>query len=321
MNEVMLIDEKVIESKIYVIRGVKVMLDFDLAKIYGYDTKSFNRQVKNNIGKFEDDFMFQLTSEEFESLRCNFCTSNVGAIGRGGRRYLPYAFTEQGIYMLMTVLKGELAVKQSKALIRIFKKMKDYIAMKNDYLSYDKIIDMALQTEKNTSDIKLIKTELKSINKLIGNGYQKEILLLNGKQVESDLAYKQIYGLAKATIYIIDDYIDLKTLVLLKDINKKIEVTIFSDNVTKKLHRLEYDDFVNEYNIKLSFKHTNNKIHDRYVIIDYGKRNEKIFHCGSSSKDSGNKVTTINEISDTSVYKEFVKDLLTNQDLTLFSEV
>lgn len=94
----------------------------DLAKIYGYSTKDFNRQVKNNIEKFEQDFMFQLSDEERGILRCKNSTSSWG-----GRRYNPYAFTEQGIYMLMTVLKGDLAIKQSKALIRIFKQMKDYI--------------------------------------------------------------------------------------------------------------------------------------------------------------------------------------------------
>ena len=98
------------------------MLDMDLANIYGYSTKDFNRQVKNNIERFEQDFMLQLSNEECEILRCKNSTSSWG-----GRRYNPYAFTEQGIYMLMTVLKGDLATKQSKALIRIFKQMKDYI--------------------------------------------------------------------------------------------------------------------------------------------------------------------------------------------------
>ncbi len=100
------------------------MLDFELAEIYGYETKTFNQQVKNNIEKFDDDFRFQLTKEEWEFLRSKNLTSK-SETGSGGRRYLPFAFTEQGIYMLMTVLKGELAVKQSKALICTFKQMKD----------------------------------------------------------------------------------------------------------------------------------------------------------------------------------------------------
>ena len=97
------------------------MLDFELAEIYGYETRSFNQQVKNNIEKFEEDFRFQLTKEEIENLRSKFFISSWG-----GSRYRPYAFTEQSIYMLMTVLKGDLATKQSKALIRTFKQMKDF---------------------------------------------------------------------------------------------------------------------------------------------------------------------------------------------------
>ena len=119
-QEIILINEETIQSKIYIVRGQKVMLDVDLAEIYGYETKSFNRQVKNNQQKFDgDDFMFQLTNEELDRLlRCKNCTLNRGT-GRGKHvKYNPYVFTEQGIYMLMTVLRGELATKQSRALIR-----------------------------------------------------------------------------------------------------------------------------------------------------------------------------------------------------------
>jgi len=175
-NAIIEITKETVQNKIYTVRGQQVMLDSDLAEIYGYDTKYFNRQVKNNIEKFESDFMFQLTKQEAENLRCKNCTSNtvdntidadvatpysrcknctlnkdktdeivVDVVidnissrsqnatlnvrhGRGQNiKYLPYAFTEQGIYMLMTVLKGELATQQSKALIRLFKGMKDYI--------------------------------------------------------------------------------------------------------------------------------------------------------------------------------------------------
>lgn len=132
---------------IYDIRGVRVMLDMDLAKIYGYSTKDFNRQVKNNIEKFEQDFRFQLTDEECEILRCKNSTSNWG-----GRRYNPYAFTEQGIYMLMTVLKGPLATRQSKSLIRIFKQMKDYIIENQPLLGQREYLQLSLQTTQNTQE-------------------------------------------------------------------------------------------------------------------------------------------------------------------------
>ena len=121
-QEIILISEETIQSKIYIVRGQKVMLDFELAEIYGYSTTKFNQQVKNNIEKFDEDFMFQLTKEEFENLMSKKLTSSWG-----GRRKLPKVFTEQGIYMLMTVLKGELATKQSKALIRTFKQMKELL--------------------------------------------------------------------------------------------------------------------------------------------------------------------------------------------------
>ena len=116
-DEIMLVNHESLVKKIYIIRGQKVMLDFELAEIYGYETKRFNEQVKRNIEKFDEDFMFQLTDEEVSELsRSQNATLNKSA-GRGSNiKYNPHAFTEQGIYMLMTVLKGELAVKQSKAL-------------------------------------------------------------------------------------------------------------------------------------------------------------------------------------------------------------
>ena len=122
-TEIIIHNENDLRNKIYTIRGVHVMLDSDLAEIYGYETKRFNEQVKNNIERFDEDFRFQLTQEEVDILRSKFSTTNISAMTRS----LPYAFTEQGIYMLMTVLRGELAVKQSKTLIRLFKQMKDFV--------------------------------------------------------------------------------------------------------------------------------------------------------------------------------------------------
>ena len=192
-----LIDEDLLKSRIYTIRGVKVMLDADLAEIYGYSTKDFNRQVKNNIEKFDEDFRFQLTSEEFEILkskiwtssddskfepqsilRCKNCTSSEGdepepqkilrsknlTSSWGGARYAPYAFTEQGIYMLMTVLKGEQATAQSKALIRLFKQMKDYIAAENAPDVSAGMVALATQTSQNTRDIAEIATDVRTLS-------------------------------------------------------------------------------------------------------------------------------------------------------------
>ena len=147
--EIAIIDERTIRDKIYEVRGVKVMLDFELAEIYGYETKNFNRQVKNNAERFEgDEFMFQLTRYEIEELsRCKNFTSSWG-----GSRYLPFAFTEQGLYLLMTVLRGDLAVKQSRALVMAFKAMKDYIADTRGLVTQRDLLRLSMQTTENTEE-------------------------------------------------------------------------------------------------------------------------------------------------------------------------
>ncbi|MCD0090581.1 ORF6N domain-containing protein, partial [Streptococcus agalactiae] len=159
---------------------------------YGYETKNFNRQVKNNIEKFEgEDFMFQLTENEFENLRCKNFTSSWG-----GSRYLPNAFTEQGIYMLMTVLRGELAIRQSRALIRTFKQMKDFIIENQDFISSKELVQIAVQTNQNTKDIAEIKSQMatkedlkKVMDNFIDPDTYKHFLLMNGDKIEADVAY------------------------------------------------------------------------------------------------------------------------------------
>ena len=144
-KELVVIDEAAIKSKIYYIRNQKVMLDFELAEIYGYETRAFNQQVKRNNEKFDDDFMFQLTDEEVYELSRSQNVTLKKRIGRGSNiKYNPYAFTEQGIYMLMTVLRGKLAVKQSKALIRMFKQMKDFIIENQDFISSKELVQIAI---------------------------------------------------------------------------------------------------------------------------------------------------------------------------------
>ena len=277
------------------------MLDFELAEIYGYTTTRFNEQVRNNAEKFDDDFMFQLTKSEFENLISKKSTSSWG-----GRRKLPYAFTEQGIYMLMTVLRGELAVKQSKALIRMFKQMKDFIIENQDFIGSKELVQIAIQTNRNTNDIAKIndkistlatKEDLKKVmDNFIDPDTYKHFLLMNGDKIEADVAYTKIYKSAKKSIYVIDNYIGLKTLELLRAAKDDIEIIIFSDNLQNKdmLTKNILDDFRKGYpNINLNMKMTGKKYHDRYIAIDYGIENEAFYLCGASSKDAGNKVSSI----------------------------
>ena len=311
-NELSIYDEDYLKSKIYIIRRVQVMIDADLADIYGYSTKRFNEQVKNNIERFDEDMRFQLTSNEYDVLRSKISTSKPET--RGGRQYLPYVFTEQGIYMLMTVLKGELAVDQSKKLIRLFKQMKDFIVQLQNVLPESEIKMLAIQTQNNTEDIRQIKQRVDDLTVVVkdftDSNIKKDYLLFNGQTVEADIAYSEIYSYAKKTIHIVDNYISLKTLVLLKSVAANVKVIIFSDNVNHGLHQTEFNDFKKEYpNVDITLKTTGGIYHDRYIFIDHGTKNEMIFHCGGSSKDGGRRVSSITKVNDVMLYRNIIDNL------------
>lgn len=337
-DEMIVVNYESLVEKIYIIRGKKVILDFELAKIYGYETKNFNRQVKNNIEKFEgEDFRFRLTEEEISDLRCKNFTSSWG-----GNRYLPYAFTEQGIYMLMTVLKGELAVKQSRALIRTFKQMKDYIIENQGLIGKREFLQLSMQITSNAVEMQNLRQDLRDVedkvaevvdnlNDVVHKSELSELildlsnpqlkygfLLLNGQTVEANLAYKSIYNIAKKSIYIVDNYIGVKTLVLLKDVPVSVDIRIFSDNIGKGLHNLEYQDFCREYPLrKVKLQKSGGEFHDRYIIIDWNSAHQRIYHCGASSKDAGRRITSITEVADSVIYSDLVNKLLKNPILKL----
>ncbi|MBR1635871.1 MAG: ORF6N domain-containing protein [Lachnospiraceae bacterium] len=328
-GQIAIVTEEIIREKIYVVRGQRVMLDADLAEIYGYETKNFNRQVKNNKEKFAgDDFMFRLTHEELEELvRCKNFTSrdNFFQGQSGGTRYLPNVFTEQGIYMLMTVLRGELAVRQSRALVRLFKQMKDYLAEDQRWLGQQELLRLSVQTNENTKAIGEIREQMATKDDLVNfmanfmdAHIGKEFLIMDGQTVEADIAYHQIYEMAEQSIFVVDNYIGIKTLALMKDVPEKIKIIIFSDNMGKSLTRLEYEDFVKEYpHVGIEFRKTDGKFHDRFIILDYGAEMEKIFQCGASSKDAGRRITTINRMTLKEIYHPMTDRLLQNEVLVL----
>ena len=336
-NETVLINEETIKSKIYSIRGQSVMLDFELAEIYGYTTTKFNQQVKNNINKFDEDFMFQLTKAEFDNLMSKNLTSSWG-----GRRKLPKVFTEQGIYMLMTVLKGDLATKQSKALIRTFKQMKDYILENQNLVSMRESLHLSMQISQNTHSTMQLRFELNEVEAQIteimdklGNlvtrselselmsefgkpNIKRGYLVLNGNPFKADIVYDEIYRQAQKSIFIIDNYIGLKTLEKLINIKNKVDVYIFSDNLAKGLRQNIYVDFCKEYpNLNIKLFHSGGVFHDRYIILDYGTNDEKVFLCGASSKDAGGRITSILEEPDIGKYESMIKNLLKNKQLVL----
>ena len=332
-TEIAIIDERSIRDRIYEIRGVKVMLDFDLAEIYGYETKAFNQQVKRNEDRFPADFRFKLTRDEIDELvRSQFVTSRNTFQGQGGgTRYLPWAFTESGIYMLMTVLKGELAKQQSIALIRIFRSMKDYIVETQGLVTQRDILRLSLQTNENTEAIRRLQSWLGDQQKIVAEQQklllehddmlaealteigetlkksdispvllqfdvpedQKEFLLREGHPAKADVAYMDIYSKAKKSVYIVDNYINIKTLRLLQDVKSGVTVTIFSDNIRHQLHASDYADFQMEFpSIPVTFISTGGIMHDRFIILDYEEPDERIYHCGASSKDAAVRLTT-----------------------------
>ena len=310
-----------LKAKIYMIRGQKVMLAADLAEIYGYSTKAFNQQVRNNIEKFDEDFRFQLTPDETAELRSKFLTANINPMSR----YEPFVFTETEIYMLMTVLKGDLAERQSKALIRTFKAMKDYIQNEPQLVEPSNLIRLSLQLSENTKDISEIKEKMitkDDLTKVIQSFSLPdkgiEYVIYSGQTFEADAAYAEIYSKAKKKLYIVDNYIGPKTLLMLKSVPTNVDIIIFSDNLNNILRLSELQAFQAEYPyVKLSFQKTGGKFHDRYIIIDYKCRTEKIYHCGASSKDAGNKITTISKSDNRTLYYPMIEGLLQQPELRL----
>lgn len=327
-NEIMIANEQSLRDKIYEIRGQQVMLDSDLAEIYGYTVSAFNQQVKRNIDRFPEDFMFQLKPEELpESLKSQNVILNESGNRRGMHiKKMPNAFTEQGIYMLMTVLKGDLAIEQSKTLIRLFKSMKDYIIENQQLLITQKdYVALAEKVNSNSADIKemkgnmVTKSDLSDFMKLFDQGvHNEEVLILDGQPFKADVAYQKIYRSAKKSIIVVDDYIGVKTLQHLVHAKSGVTLTVISDNKFNLLKLTEYNDFLTEYPKKtVDFISSQDRAHDRYIVIDNGTTGMKVYHCGASSKDAGKRITTITRLIDIDDYKKTIKTLLTNPPLIL----
>ena len=280
MNEIILKDDIKIEDMIYEIRGKKVMLDSDLAMLFGYQTKDLNRNVKNNINRFPSNYCFKLTEEEYDSLRCNFFTLKNG---RGEhRKYLPYAFTEYGITMLAGILKSDLAVKMSLQIVNVFITMKNYL---NTNFIEQKYINKLVLEHDSKIDLILDKLNTREENNHIfyeGQIYDAYSLLID------------ILSKAKKEITIIDNYAGKKLFDIIKDIKVKIRVyTQNIDDIAKEKYELQYDN--------LTIINTD-IFHDRFIMID----KKILYHCGASFKDLGKKCFCISEIEDEQIIKDLI---------------
>ncbi len=322
-TELMTVDN--ICNRVYIIRGQQVMLDYDLAEIYGYEVKRLNEQVKRNIARFPEDFMFQLTTEEDGFLKSQFATSSWG-----GKRKLPYAFTEQGIYMLATVLRGELAEQQSIFIMRAFREMRHYIKQNQQFVTQSemrfltaKVSEISVQVAgitdwKNRAEERFgsIQRSIDMLNEnFVSDKDFKNFVIYKGQKFEADAAYIDIYQQAKKSIYVVDDYVNTKTLQLLSQKQAGVEVILFTENGHGKRGFLTTEvvsDFVQQYS-PLIIK-PNPDCHDRLIVLDYGEGTELVYHCGASSKDAGKKLCAINQISETAMIHPVIDRLLSLPD-------
>lgn len=315
-----------IRRLVYVIRDQQVMLDYDLASLYGYEVKRLNEQVKRNAARFPEDFMFQLTKEELESVKSQIATSpnsNFFSGQEGGRRKFPYAFTEQGIYMLATVLRGEVAEQQSIFIMRAFRELRHYVQQNHQFITRnelsvlsDNVKRISDRQDVTDSQMKMIQESIQKINEnFVLDTELKNFVIYKGQKFEADKAYIDIYQKAHNSIYVIDDYVNIKTLHLLSQKKQGVAVVLFTENGHGRngfLTSSEVADFNTQYPT-LQIK-PNPDCHDRFIVLDYGTQNEKVYHCGASSKDAGKKVCAINVLERKEMIHPIIDQLLLNPD-------
>ena len=290
MNE-LIIDNQTIQSKIYTIRGVQVMLDEDLALLYGVESKRLNEQVKRNIERFPEKFRFQLTENEYENLRSQIATSSLDNILRfqngtssldkqhGGRRDVPYVFTEQGVSMLSAVLRSKTAIEVSIKIIDSFVNMRKFLSQNASlFTRIDSIEKRQISYEiKNDTKVDAI------LNAIEEKGTpQKQHIFYDGQIFDAYLFVSDIIKSAKSSIKLIDNYIDESTLVLFTKRDEKVDMKIYTKTISKQL-KLDLEKHNAQYpKIDIEIFDLS---HDRFLIID----EKEIYHFGASLKDLGKK--------------------------------
>lgn len=282
-NDIMVMNN--IESMIYVVRDSQIMLDRDLAMLYEVETKYLKRQVKRNIERFPEDFMFQLTKEEMSILRCQFGTSRWG-----GERYLPFAFTKNGVAMLSGVLNSGKAVDVNIKIMRAFTTMSRIVSINsNIYHRISSIEYHQIETDKRIDDV----------FKRLDTNKPKEGIFFNGQIFDSFVFIIDLIKKAKREIILIDNYVDETVLIMLDNRNKNVVASVYTARITEKLklalakHNSQYQP-INIDVVK--------RFHDRFLIID-----DDVYHIGASLKDLGKSVFAFSKME---IEKEILLSLL-----------
>ena len=260
-----------IETRIFTIRGMQVMLDSDLAELYGTETKFINRAVNRNLHRFPTSFAFKLSQEEFESLRFQIGTSKKP---RGGRRYLPFVFTEQGVSMLSAVLNTTIAINISIQIIRAFVELRKSHSEMN--LIYNRIARLEIKQE--ISETKLNKV----LNALEGENNQSSGIFFNDQIFDAYVFSSDLITKTKKSIILIDNYIDETTLLQLSKRNKKVQCIIYTEKLTEQL-KLDLEKHNAQYP-PIEIRILKNA-HDRFLILD----ENELYHVGASLKDLGKR--------------------------------
>lgn len=283
MNKQELVPMESLQKMIFTVRRVQVMVDSDLAIVYGVENKRLNEQVKRNIERFPESFRFQLTQEELDELVANCARMNLKSqiatsSGHGGRRYLPYVFTEQGVSMLSAVLRSETAIKVSLQIINAFVEMRRFLQHNaNVFARLDSVerrqITFESETEKNFEKI---------FQALEAGKLPRQGIFYNGQVYDAYSFVADLIRKANKRLIIIDNYVDDSVLTLLSKRKKGVQATIYSKAISKQLaldlkkHNGQYPSITIEV-----FK----EAHDRFLIID----EDEIYHIGASLKDLGKK--------------------------------
>ena len=289
MNEIA--DTKNIERKIYNVRGVEVMLDSDLAEQYqcANGTKTINQAVKRNRDRFPNDFYFQLNENEYLNLKSQIGTANLNE--HGGVRKMPHVFTEQGVAMLSTVIRTEVASQVSIDIMRAFVRMRHYIKY-NETLLPRKYLLLEEKVDNNT----------KRIDELFDK-FNSKVITKNSIFFKNDIydVYSvliEIFNFAEDEIIIIDNYIGKILLDELRNINRKI--IVISSNINDTLKNKYLKQYSNVTFIN------NDSYHDRFIIID----RKRVFHSGASFKDLGKKCFAINELDDKDLFIKLLNKII-----------
>ena len=289
-----------IANKIVVIRDVQVLLDRDLAEIYGVETRVFNQAVKRNIERFPDAFRFQLDEDEALELetssRSQFVTMNKSGNLRGSNiKYLPYAFTEQGVAMLSAVLRSERAIKVSIEIMNAFVQMRHYLRHNMGLVGRLNAFESKVDTRLIEHDLKFKKIDenfSKIFNELDSNPKKaKEGVFFKGQIFDAYAFFQDIIKTAKKEIILIDGYVDLSVLERLSVKQKNVKVKIFT-HPKAELRHIDVDQFNQQYP-SASMDYTK-KIHDRFLIID----NKELYHIGASLKDLGKQCFAFDKMDD-----------------------